>query len=91
MDNSNDTSPSRAGHKRWIDYALILISRQLRSVEHKLNKLLEKSGEDAQILKLSKMLGDETDALQTAIDNQHLPGGIPGPKPITPKQKENKP
>ncbi len=50
--------------------ALFLLSRQIHSCEHKLNKLLEKHGEDAQLLHLTEVLDESSDALRDAMQPQ---------------------
>lgn len=47
--------------------ALMIISRQIQACEIKLNKLLAKQGEDAQIQQLTEVLSEQTQALQAAI------------------------
>ncbi len=49
---------------------LFVLSRQISSCEHKLNKLLEKAGEDVQLLHLSENLHHSSDALQAAMQQE---------------------
>ena len=60
--------------------ALLIISKQVHSCETKLNTLLEKSGEDAQLLKLTEQLKEGTDALQAALETQEMTRKKPQPK-----------
>ncbi len=50
--------------------ALIIISKQVHSCERKLNKLLEKQGEDQTLIQLTEHLHEGSAALQAAIDSQ---------------------
>jgi len=56
--------------RRWVERALVTISHQVQAVELKVNKLLEKAGEDKELIKLTDKLHSSQEDLQAALDAQ---------------------